>query len=177
VKTMLADDDFSDDLMSLVFLPEGAHRANSDQREAVLAKTIGVMRRRRMAKRIGLAAALVGCYAAGLLTMSLVRESNSFPNLATATAPLTPVPAGGPERENAPPAIDQREPELAVAKLTPYDRLRQLGDRQLSDETDIPGAIRTYRRALQVASNDQRAVSVDHDSWLLMAIKSDQFQP
>ncbi len=64
-----------------------------------------------------------------------------------------------------------------MAKLTPYDRLRQLGDRQLSDETDIPGAIRTYRRALQVASNDQRAVSVDHDSWLLMAIKSDQFQP
>ena len=174
---MLADDDFSDDLMSLAFLPAGAHRANSDQRDAIVVKTIGIMRRRRMAKRIGLAAALAGCYAAGLLTMSLIRELNSSPNLATAITPLAPGSAGGPERENAPPATDQREPDLAAAKLTPYDRLRQLGDRQLSDETDIPGAIRTYRRALQVASNDQRAVSVDHDSWLLMAIKSDQFQP
>ena len=94
---MLADDDFSDDLMSLAFLPAGAHRANSDQRDAIVVKTIGIMRRRRMAKRIGLAAALAGCYAAGLLTMSLIRELNSSPNLATAITPLAPGSAGGPE--------------------------------------------------------------------------------
>jgi hypothetical protein len=174
---MQSNDDLSDGLISSMLLPDSPHRVNPAQREAVLAKTIGVMRRRRIGKRIGLAAALVGCYAAGLLTMSLVRELSSSSNLATATIPLAPGSAGGSERNNVLPPTDHREPDLAAAKLTPYDRLRQLGDRQLSDETDIPGAIRTYRRALQVASNDQRAVSVDHDSWLLMAIKSDRFQP
>ena len=32
-------------------------------------------------------------------------------------------------------------------------------------------AIRTYARALKYASADQRAISPEHDTWLLMALK------
>jgi hypothetical protein len=47
----------------------------------------------------------------------------------------------------------------------------------LADETDIPGAIRTYRQAMQVASADELALSLDHDTWLLMALKTDHSNP
>ena len=142
----------------------------------MIQRSVAVVRLQRQLKRVGIAAALVSCYLGGMLTMPLVRNVNSSATVATATGPLAPGSAGGPRHSAVLPA-ELQEPALSEIKLTPYDRLRKLGDRQLADETDIPGAIRTYRQALKVASNDQRAVSVDHDSWLLMAIKSDQFQP
>jgi hypothetical protein len=56
-------------------------------------------------------------------------------------------------------------------RLTPYDRLRRAGDQQLEEYADIPGATRSYQKALQIASSDQRKIAPDRDSWLLMALK------
>jgi hypothetical protein len=165
-------DEFSDWLTDSMVSTQG----NPALRDSIINHCVRVLRWRRRAKRIGLAAALGGCYVAGMLTMLLQRAATALPiDLATTKTPAADVSSERSEHQS--PVANQREHELASAKLTPYDRLRQLGDRQLSDETDIPGAIRTYRQALKVASDDQRALSVDHDSWLLMAIKTDQFQP
>jgi len=59
----------------------------------------------------------------------------------------------------------------ATARLTPYDRLRRAGDQQLEEYADIPGATRSYQKALQIASSDQRRIAPDRDTWLLMALK------
>jgi hypothetical protein len=167
------DDQFRDWLAG----PIDREPTNTALRDFVLRQSVNVLRRRRQAKRLGLVASLTGCFAAGMLTMSLLRPTTSSSNIATATTPQTPDSTGDGKHDIAAPPAKQHETDLVVAKLTPYDRLRQQGDRQLADETDIPGAIRTYKQALQVASDDQRALSVDHDSWLLMALKSDQFRP
>jgi len=151
--------------------------SNTALRDAVVQQTASVLRRRRQAKPVGIAAALVCCYLSGLLTMSLVRNVNSSATVATATAPLAPGSAAEPRHDNAVRPADLLEPAPPEIKLTPYDRLRKLGDRQLADETDIPGAIRTYRQAMQVASADELALSLDHDTWLLMALKTDHSNP
>ncbi len=64
--------------------------------------------------------------------------------------------------------------QTTVAKLSPYDRLRRAGDRQLEDDNDIAAAAHTYRRALKLASRAQRDIAPDQDTWLLMAMKNDQ---
>ena len=140
-------------------------------RDAVIQRSVGFLRRQRRMKRVGFAAALVGCYLGGVATMTLTHNANSSATVATANAPLAP------EHDNASLPADLHEPALPEIKLTPYDRLRKLGDRQLADETDIPGAIRTYRKAMQVASADELALSLDHDTWLLMALKTDHSNP
>jgi hypothetical protein len=59
----------------------------------------------------------------------------------------------------------------ATARLTPYERLCQAGDQQLAKQDDIPAAVRSYKKALQLASSDQRTIAPDRDTWLLMALK------
>ena len=150
---------------------------NLTLRDAVIQRSVAVLRRQRQLKRVGIAAALVSCYLGGMLTMSLVRNVNSSATVVTAAAPLAPSSPREPQRDNAVLPAELHEPALPEIKLTPYDRLRKLGDRQLADETDIPGAIRTYRKALQVASADEMTLSLDHDTWLLMALKTDHSNP
>lgn len=158
--------------------------ANRALREKVLTRTTGVIRTRRRMKRAGPIAALAGCYLAGILTMSFLHVSS----------PTAPGSAGGLTAQNtvhsdsntAPPATrplvrpeddgvfpDSRP--TTVAKFSPYDRLRRTGDRQLEDESDIAAAARTYRRALQFASPSERNIVPDKDTWLMMAMKNDQF--
>ncbi len=59
----------------------------------------------------------------------------------------------------------------AAARLTPYERLCRTGDQQLEKYDDIQAAIRSYKKALQLASADQRSIAPDRDTWLLMALK------
>jgi hypothetical protein len=59
----------------------------------------------------------------------------------------------------------------AVERLTPYDRMRRTGDRQLEIDANIPAATRSYQKALELASAEQRVIAPDRDSWLLMALK------
>jgi hypothetical protein len=59
----------------------------------------------------------------------------------------------------------------AAARLTPYERLCRTGDQQLEQYDDVQAAIRSYKKALQLASADQRSIAPDSDTWLLMALK------
>jgi hypothetical protein len=180
---MYSPDDF-DELLSDV--RRGASDGPSSSaalRESVLAQTTGVLRTRRRMKRLGIAAALAGCYLAGMLTMSLLH----VPGLTTLgsagglTARVEPRSENGkgesmPLRPLVRPEDDGVVPgaPAVAAKLSRYDRLRRAGDRQLDDENDIAAAARTYRRALQLASPAQRNIAPGQDTWLLMAMKNDQ---
>jgi hypothetical protein len=172
-------DNSPDDFADCLRLPSDPSNCNSGLHEAVLAQTLGILCRRRRWKRIGRAGILIICYGAGILTMSVVRTStNSTSDVARAPSPVIAGQSAGPSYTTAAQPANQHGLQQATAiKLTSYDLLRRQADRQLSDETDIPGAIHTYKRALQVASAGQRAVSLDQDSWLLMALKTDQSRP
>src|SRR5262249_18059382 len=151
--------------------------------EKVLARTTGVLRIRRRMKRLSVAAALAGCYLAGMLTMSLLHApaSDSAKGLAAHVEPMPKTgngesmplrPLVRPEDDGVVPSSSSQHAELV--KLSPYDRLRRAGDRQLEDENDIAAAARTYRRALKLASPTERDIVPDKDTWLLMAMKNDQ---
>src|SRR5262245_11913241 len=157
--------------------------ADAALRERVLARTTGVLRTRRRLKRAGVAAALASCYLAGLLTMLLLHApSKTVPGSAeNLTARVEPTSENGngelaPVRPLVRPEDDGVIPgaQAAAVKLSPYDRLRRTGDRQLEDDNDIAAAARTYRRALKFASPTERDIVPDKDTWLLMAMKNDQ---
>jgi hypothetical protein len=173
----------SDDFFDRLFDARSLASEQMSQRqlcETVLAQTTEVIRNRRRLRRAGLAAALVGCYLAGMATISFWKPASVIgPAASNSTAGLVQrhneVEPSLPGRKLVRPEDDQIDPgdvQLAAARQTPYDRLRRAGDRQLEEDGDIPAAMRTYQRALQVASADQRSVAPDQDSWLLMAIKN-----
>ena len=148
---------------------------NDYLRQAVLTGTLGVMRRRRRIKRCMVATTLLGCYLAGMATVALWRTSAvsinpSTPQIALNTKTPTIVnqsKALSPEEELA---------EIKAYKSNPTPRsqfevLRSAGDRYLQDPEKLQLAVRTYSRALKYASAKERAISPEHDSWLLMALK------
>ena len=166
-----------------MFVPRTPTVPNEALREALLAQTTGIIRKRGRWKRAGIVAALFACYLAGAATVSLWRLPESTraanvgnsiavatPNGSLATAPTSRLVR--PEDDQIPdPAAKQR---VASTKLTPYERLREAGDMQLEQRGDIAAAARKYQQALHVASDHERAIALDQDSWLLMALKHDQ---
>lgn len=180
---MYSPDELPDEMLDCMKMPPAPCASSSPLREAVLAQTTGVIRFRRRMKRTGPIAALAGCYLAGLLTMSVWRasveqrpESSASPrDLAVQSQPkadLQPTrPLVRPEDDGV---ITGAAAQTTIAKLSPYDRLRRAGDRQLGEENDVAAAARTYRRALKLASPTQRSIAPDQDTWLLMAMKNDQ---
>src|SRR5436190_14755478 len=100
----MAENDDRDEIRHWLAGPIANAPNNLALRDAVIQRSVAVLRRQRQLKRVGIAAALVGCYLSGLLTMSLVRNVNSSATVATTTTPLAPGSAGGPERDNASPA-------------------------------------------------------------------------
>lgn len=151
-----------DDLTDALTPSQPPSGGNQKLREALLSQTTGVIRTRRRLKRLRLAAALAVCYLAGMATLPLWHAAES----GSATAP----------RQIVQPSDDHAvaPSQLAASTLTPYELLRLKGDRELKEQGDVAGASRTYRRALQVASADQREPLFDQDSWLLMVLKNDQ---
>src|SRR5262249_43943741 len=131
---------------------------------------------------------LAACYLAGLLTMFVLRAPAWLASTAPGSVggwaaredakvdngfqPTSARPLVRPEDDGVIPG--SRSAQSAITKLTPYDRLRRAGDRQLQYQNDIAAAARTYRRALESATAAQRSVSPDQDTWLLMAMKNDQ---
>jgi hypothetical protein len=51
-----------------------------------------------------------------------------------------------------------------------------VSDRYLHEKGDVALALRYYTRALNTASNEQQAISVEEDSWLLMALKTSRMK-
>jgi hypothetical protein len=156
-------------------------------RQALFLRTTGVLRRRRWARRAGFAAALVGCYLAGLATMQL-----GLPSAPPAERPAELSRASGTEgRENppreplpvAPSGAAQDSRQLAsvpagvlerwapaVSEEQPAQLYRRIGDRYLKEEADVQAALRCYTQALENSSAADLA-SAPEDDFLLMALK------
>jgi hypothetical protein len=173
--------DFSDELFESMTSATEQIPASQQLREDVLNRTTRTVRNRRRMRRAGIAAALIGSYLAGVATVSLRPASRETRSLVADSAATVDSAAGNAKsdavaaaRKPVRPEDDQvlaGSPRPAASRLTRYERLRQTGDEQLEKFADIPGATRSYQRALQIASSDQRRIAPDRDSWLLMALK------
>ena len=160
---------------------------SASTRRRVLSATLSVVRRRRLARRVGLVTALAAVYVAGIAThLAWVGRSGAsdVPLVRQGPAHEEPTgkPPGGqarplPVRPESPttsehpvPSAKERK-DRAVASAD-FDRIRTVGDRYLHQRHDLAGALHFYARALDRASQDQQAISISaDDSWLLMALK------
>ena len=71
---MSSPDEFQNDPLDVVLGGKGKISGDDRLRQAVLAGTLGVIRRRRRLKRCAVAATLLGCYLAGMATMMFWRS-------------------------------------------------------------------------------------------------------
>jgi hypothetical protein len=152
----------NDSLGDLLRMNSGAESSRDALREAVYKQTVGTLRFRRRMKKVVLATSLAVCYLAGMATMGL----------SPAPQPNRPVVSPSSMASNAEKA---QKPQTKPLQLTREEQLRREGDRLL-EKGDMKKAIRRYELALNVASEDQRAISPERDTWLLMALKSARSQ-
>jgi hypothetical protein len=154
--TIMPDcDDLPDDLLDGALRADAAPSGIAELREAVLAQTTGVIRRRRRMRQCILAVSLAGCYAAGLATAALRTSAEQQAPPLVVASPLSK-PSG----------------ETGAAKLTRQESVRRDADQCLLERGDVKEAVRRYDLFLKVASADDRAVTPEQDSWLLMALKN-----
>jgi hypothetical protein len=173
--------DFSDELFQSMTSAAERIPASHELRDSLLSQTTRTVRNRRRMRRAGIAAALIGCYLAGVATVSLRPAGRGAGQLvADSAAAADPAPGNGKTgvraavRRPVRPEDDQilaGSVQSGTSRLTRYERLRQTGDEQLEKFADIPGATRSYQKALQIASLDQRRIAPDRDTWLFMALK------
>jgi hypothetical protein len=141
-------------------------------RNALLAQTVGVLRFRRRLKRCVLAASLVGCYLAGVITMGMLRAGTATEN------PPTPQPIVAKSQPTAPhstraSAAPKKTQLAAKKKPTGFESWRRIGDRYLRETGDISTAVAGYSEAIHLASAEERRISPETDNWLVMALKLD----
>ena len=137
-------------------------------RRSVLARTTGVIRRRRRIRRFSITVALAGCYLAGAATVQLWRAGAPTPDRSVARDEKVPA-----DDERQTPLIDRTEQpggQTVASAASPYEVYRRVSDRCLTQQGDLSLALRYYCRALETASPEERAISAE-DSWLLMALK------
>jgi hypothetical protein len=176
------EDDLVEGLLSMDW-PAGADSA----RARLLAQTTSIVGRRRIVRRAWLAAALAGCYLAGLLTTwgaiaegrkagptwpnaAVVQEQAAGDEAPEKAAPAAPKRTPSPKAKRLGPVSGPRHRGAAVARAD-FEQIRRVSDRFLRERGDIATALHYYSRALKHASGEERAISVETDSWLLMALK------
>jgi hypothetical protein len=142
-------------------------------------------------KRCSLAAGLLGCYLAGIVTMGLCWPGNR--NVAVAENPLGATAGlsssarntGGQairgtqtnqQPQNAQPAAvpvpSGSAGQLVAARIpTAFESWRNIGDYYLQKTGDISLAVASYSEAINLATESERALSPERDTWLLMALK------
>lgn len=132
-------------------------------RERVLSQTIGVVRTRRRVRQVRSVSLWLGCFVAGMFTMRLLSST-------PAENPPPPQPIA-----RATPVAEKKSVAPTVARSA-YEVQRRYGDRDLGNPRRVESAVYRYSRAIALASNEQRAIDPEKDSWLLMALKLDQNQ-
>ncbi len=164
----MTSNDFSDELFESM-MPAGAPTPASTQlREAVLAQTTRTIRGRRRMRHARLGAMLVACYLGGIATMSLW-SGRSAEWVASGSDHSSESDAQRLVRPEDDQVVNVNP--RPAARLTPYERFCRDGDQQLAKNDDIRAAARSYKKALQLASAEQRSIAPDRDTWLLMAMK------
>jgi hypothetical protein len=163
---MQEPNDLQNDPLDAALGAIGRQPATDALRAAVLAQTIGAIRHRRRAKRCALAAGLLACYLAGITTMGILRSGGHLgPQVAK-----SPAPTAQPHRL-APRAIAPDRTQVAVAIPSAFESWRRIGDHYLHESGDISLAVAGYSQAIDLASDEERAISPERDNWLLMALK------
>ncbi|TWU06696.1 hypothetical protein CA54_50950 [Symmachiella macrocystis] len=180
--------------------PTAAEDRVLELRARLLSQTTGVIRRRRYYRRTGMFAACVGCYLAGLLTVSLMADGASSetvrevvdhkaiePSAAVqddimteplaVTAPVVAVETGSdaemqdePQRQQRPSTALRHKPRK---KKSRFLSLRDLGDQYLLEQQDPAGAARCYQMALRYSTEDEVNQQSDEGTWLFRALKLD----
>jgi hypothetical protein len=169
---MTTPDDCPDDLSEAV-LRSRCSPPDGEFRRAVLMRTLGVVRRRRRLKRCALGVGLLACYLAGIATVA-IEWPNGTREFRESQARMTdPTPQSSETPSATRPApVAPGLRQIAGAELTGYQQWRHAGDECLRERGDISRAVCDYGRALDLASEDERAISPVEDSWLLMALKN-----
>jgi len=141
-------------------------------REAIFARTATVVRGRRKRRRLAGGLALILAYGIGIVTARLWLGAG-------------PSGAGDPieamqerhrpekqEEKAAPEAPEEIERRAFPAPREERIRLLKLaGDQYLVDYCDVDGALRCYRKYLDLVHERPAAAPGPNDSWLLLAMK------
>jgi len=147
-----------------------------------------VARRRSQRQRRIVAAALVGCYLGGMLTVWIfLPPTSTQTDMAIQIEPerTEPSPVLQPDAANDHRALSQHElpAEIAVAdapletssesQQSRYELFRELGDASHT-RGDFASAVRYYRLALDSASETGLQAAADDDNLLLLSLKQDR---
>jgi hypothetical protein len=145
-------------------------------RDGLLFRTSGVLRRRRIVRRMTAGAALAACFLAGGLVAWFVKpESSSVRPPDIAAHPLPEPKAPG--QSKTPKDISQERMPAVAQEWDAFDasaqrarKFREAGDRYLHESQDVQAALRCYTQALD-AGGDEELIVTPSDSWLLIALK------
>lgn len=173
----MTHDKFSDELHELMKLPSDEQPSSEQLCDVVLHRTTAAIRTRRRWRRAAFPAMLVACYLSGIATTRLWPTASTREQLQS-TAEITLAQAedsagDSVRRQVIKPEDDQFDVgrRTGLRQFTAYERLRRSGDQQLSGQDGVLAATRTYKKALQLATLQQRSIDPDQDTWLLMALK------
>jgi hypothetical protein len=147
-------------------------------RNAIQSKTLTILRRRRWARRSFWTAGLAACYAAGILTMALLRPPDSQSIVATGPEIESPVRTSPeqvttekekPEHTQPPESALALEWQALDSEQKRPDLFLLAGDKYLQ-ANDLKSAMRSYRGALDGAKEEDLLITAK-DTWLLMSLK------
>ena len=165
--------DPSNDPLAAAFDASAQQPSADDQlRAAVFAKTVGVLRGRRRMKRCAIAAGLLGCYVAGIMTMGILRTGGE-PEHPVAPGPTMTAETQPPAPRPRHVSVHPEKQQVAVKKSSGFESWRRIGDHYLRESGDVSLAIAGYSEAINLASAEERRISPEHDNWLMMALKQD----
>ena len=152
--------------------------ATEDLRKAIQSDTLAIVRRHRRMRRAVWLPGLAACYAAGILTMVLLRTSHPEATIAAVGRSDSTLEAG-----SSPSVALTESPKLTQMPDTALalewqaldcedwrpDLFRIAGDKYLV-ANDLKSAMRCYRGALEGASDEELLITVN-DNWLFMSLK------
>ncbi|MHC4399285.1 MAG: hypothetical protein ACYTG0_06375 [Planctomycetota bacterium] len=177
------NDESLDSLLRAVDRSAGAP-PNVPDNIASSARTV-VRQRQNRRQRATLAAALTGCYVAGLLTMriwialtvhgvtpakgQLVGQRDPRSHEAPAESIVT-------EAESERVQVVRSHTSSELEEKTPYQLLCDFGDESFRRGA-FESAIRYYRLALDTASEDELKIAYEQDNRLLASLKRDRLLP
>jgi hypothetical protein len=144
--------------------------------ESLDARTLPVVRRRRVVRRAGFVAALAACFAAGAFTMRLLTPTVE-PEVQVVERFIEREAVPSPTPRSDPAVLQQATSALVLewqAVENPERRaelFRRAGDRYLNDENDMESAVRCYKKALNAATAEDLQIN-PQDTWLLISLKN-----
>ncbi len=145
-----------------------------DADRATLARTLAIVRRHGVRRRLRFGASLLA-----LVVAAFLAGRSTAPALAGSRPATDPAPEHSFAGRGAPasPAVPEIEAEPAPGALLGMDLgaaaavLKQRGDRLLNERADLDGALDCYRQHLEIVVATRSLRAAADDSWLLAKLK------